>query len=188
MNRNVIARAALVLGTVLASLALGADVGPTRGPGWTGITNTRDVIAARLELMEHIEELMEPIDTLQVKDGGDPQRLHTSAEVIGAMLTALPHLFPPTTNLYDPKALEPKTLALPTIWKDWDSFYRLAGAASAAADRMAKAEGPEALRAASFALRGSCDGCHALFLRKYVPPKVLDSDVNFDFDAHLPKR
>ena len=45
------------------------------------------------------------------------------------MLLALPHLFPPTTNLYDPKAAQPATLALPPIWKDFDSFYTLAGAA-----------------------------------------------------------
>ena len=57
-----------------------------------------------------------------------------------------------------------------------------------AAEGMAQAEGPDAMRQASIALRGSCDACHALYLRKYEPPKVLEADRNFDFDAVLPKR
>ncbi len=130
---------------------------------------------------------MEPIDTITIQTGPvkDVAHMRQSAEVIGAMLSALPHLFPPTTNLYDPKATEPATLALPAIWTDFDSFYRLAGAASAAADRFAKTEGDEPLRDASRALRSSCDGCHALYLRKYVSPVVLESDRNFDFTSAL---
>ena len=161
------------------------DVG--QHPSWTGVTRPKEVITARLELMEHIEELMEPIDTITIQSGpvADVAHLHQSAEVIGAMLTALPHLFPPTTNLYDPKAIEPVTLALPAIWTQFDSFYQLAGAASNAAGKMAQAEGDEPLRAASRALRSSCDGCHELFLRKYLPPVVLESDREFDFDRAL---
>ena len=49
-------------------MALAADAAPGNGQGWTGITKPKDVIAARQELMEHIEELMEPIDTITVKD------------------------------------------------------------------------------------------------------------------------
>jgi cytochrome c556 len=151
--------------------------------GWTGVTNPKDVITARQELMEHIEELMEPIDTITVKEITDVGRLHTNAEVIGAMLLALPHLFPPTTNLYDPQAAIPATLALPAIWKDWGTFYNLAAASAKAADAMAAAKGKEQLRTASLRLRGSCDACHALNLRAYVSPKILDSDRKFDFES-----
>jgi len=163
---------------------------PAPDPSWTGLTQPKAVITARLELMEHIEELMEPIDTITIQTGPvkDVPRLHQSAEVIGAMLGALPHLFPPTTNLYDPQSLTPQTIALPAIWKDFDSFYRLAQASSAAAERFAKTEGDEPLREASRALRSSCDGCHALYLRKYVPPEVLESDRAFDFDSALGRR
>ena len=172
-----------------ASVALAADTAPpASGPGWTGLTHPKDVIAARQELMEHIELLMEPIDTMTIKDGYDTEQLHTYGEVIGAALLALPHLFPPTTNLYDPKAKEPATLALPPIWKDFDTFYKLAGAASKAADALAETEGKQPLRAASRKLRASCDACHVLFLRKYEPPKVLDSDRNFDFDTAIGKK
>jgi hypothetical protein len=50
---------------------------------------------------------------------------------------------------------------------------------------MAETEGDANLRKASLALRASCDACHTLFLRKYQPPVVLPSDVNFDFDSAL---
>lgn len=161
---------------------------PGKGPGsqaWTGLTKPKDVIVARQELMGHIEELMEPIDTLQVKDSDNLATLRFNGEVISAMLLALPHLFPPTTNLYDPKAEQPETLALPPIWTSFDNFYTLATAASHAATNFAEAEGKPAMKTASLALRASCDACHSLYLRPYVPPKFLDSDWNFDFDSAL---
>jgi len=181
------AYALFIAAAAVAGVALAADSGPGRGSGWTGVTNPKDVIMARQELMEHIEILMEPIDTITVKDGGDPERLRANAEAVSAMLLALPHLFPPTTDLYDPKAEFPATLALPTIWKDFGTFYRLAGAAAKAAEAMENAKGKEPMRAASRQLRGSCDACHTLFLRRYLPPKVLDSDLKFDFNKALRK-
>jgi len=188
MKRIFIARAMLATAAALAGIALAADAAPGQGPGWTGITNPQDVIRARQELMEHIEELMQPIDTIQVKDTNDLDTLRGNAEIISAMLLAVPHLFPPTTNRYDPKAEEPATLALPAIWKDFGSFYELATAASSAAQTMAETKGKEPLRTASLKLRASCDACHALYLRPYAPPKVLDSDRAFDFDSALPKK
>ena len=98
------------------------------------------------------------------------------------------HLFPPTTNLYDPKVTEPKTLALPPIWKNFDNFYALATAASKAAADLSETQDKAAMKTASLRLRASCDSCHALFLRPYVPPKVLDSDLQFDFDSALRKK
>ena len=165
-----------------------ADPVPKPAPGWTGLSNPKDVITARQELMEHIELLMEPIDTITIRPVKDVERLHTNAEVIGAMLTAVPHLFPPTTNRYDPKSFQPETLALATVWQDFPTFYRLADLAAKAAGEMAVAQGTPGLRAASRKLRGSCDACHAVFLRKYVPPKVLDSDLKFDFDAAIGRK
>jgi cytochrome c556 len=188
MTRITIARALLVTAGALGGLALGADAPQGQGPGWTGITNPKDVITARQELMEHIELLMEPIDTIQVKDVTNPDGLRTAAATIESMLLAVPHLFPPTTNRYDPKVEEPETLALPGIWRDFGSFYKLAAAAASAAEKMSETEGKEQLRSASLALRASCDACHTLYLRPYVPPKVLDSDRNFDFESALRKK
>jgi cytochrome c556 len=185
--RQILTACALLVTTVTVTLAAPAAV-PGKGEGWTGVTKPKDIIVARLELMEHIEELMEPIDTITVKDTDDLALLRHNGEVIGAMLTALPHLFPPTTNLYDPKAAEPQTLALPPIWKNFDNFYTLAGAAAKAAEDLSLTEGKAEMKTASLKLRASCDACHTLFLRPYVPPKVLDSDLNFDFESALRKK
>lgn len=100
-------------------------------------------------------------------------------------MTTLPHLFPPTTNLYDAKTTEPAMLALPPIWENFDSFYSLAMLAVSAADAMAQAEGKVQQLAASLQLRAICDACHDLHLRRYVPPKVKASDYEFDFDSAL---
>jgi cytochrome c556 len=184
MKRTSIAKVLLVV--VMSLSACSGGAGPGSGAGWTGITNPKDVIAARLRLMEQIEKLMLPIDMLEVQSGGDPAVLAANAAAISAMLQAVPHLFPPTTDLYDPKIDTPATIALPAIWKDFGTFYSLAGAAAKAADNMAAAEGKDAQRTAGAQLRGSCDACHVLFLRKYEKPKAKASDAAFDFDAALP--
>ena len=186
MRFGVFIRRAVIGALALAGVALSAEAGPGDGPGWTGITNPKDVIAARGELMEEIEHLMQPIDTFEVVDTDDLNGLRLNANTVHVMLLALPHLFPPTTNLYDPNAETPATLALPAIWKDFDSFYRLAGAASKAAETMADTPaGKQQLRAEGLALRATCDACHALYLRPYHESKVTDADINFDFDAVL---
>jgi cytochrome c556 len=186
--RRIVIATTLLTALAAAGSAPAANPAPGKDPSWTGVTRPKDVIVARQELMEHIEELMEPIDTITVKDTDDLDTLRRNGEVISAMLAALPHLFPPTTNLYDPRDAEPKTLALPPIWKNFDNFYTLAGAASKAATALSETETKPAMKSASLALRASCDACHTLFLRPYVGPKVLDSDLNFDFDAALGKR
>ena len=184
MRFEVLVRRAVVGALALAGVAVAAEAGPGDGPGWTGVTNPKDVIAARGELMEELEHLMQPIDTFQVVDTDNVNGLRLNANTVHVMLLGFPHLFPPTTNLYDPKAETPATLALPAIWKDWDTFYRLAAAASRAAETMADTPaGKQQLRAEGLALRASCDACHSLFLRPYHESKVTDADINFDFDA-----
>jgi cytochrome c556 len=179
---------AVVFAIAVGGVTHAADPAPTPGPGWTGVTKPADVITARQEIMEHAEILMEPIDTITIKEVTHPDRLRSNAEAIEAMLGALPHLFPPTTNLYDPKVQEPATLALPAIWKDFPTFYKLAMAASSAAEAMAETHGKDQLRQASLRLRASCDACHALYLRPYEPPKFQESDYQFDFDSALRKQ
>ena len=179
-------RHAVIGALAFAGVVLAADAEPGDGPGWTAVTNPKDVIAARGELMEELEHLMQPIDTFQVVDSDNLDALRLNANTVHVMLLALPHLFPPTTNLYDPKAETPATLALPAIWKDWNSFYRLEAAASKAAETMADTPaGKPQLRAEGLALRASCDACHALFLRPYHESKVTEADINFDFDSVL---
>ena len=189
MKRIPVTRTALAAAAALVGLVLAADAAPGDGPGWTGITNPKDVINAREELMEEIEHVMQPIDTFEVEDLPDLNQLRLAANTVHVMLLAVPHLFPPTTNLYDPKAETPATLALPAIWKDFATFYALAGAAAKAAEAMAENPGGKAgLRAAGRALRASCDACHTLFLRPYSPSKVQQSDLDFDFDSVFKKK
>lgn len=133
--------------------------------------------------MVEIEELMRPIDTYTVDNNVSPDAVTTAADTISAMLLAVPHLFPPTTNLYDPNSAEPATLALPGIWEDFPAFYGLASAASNSAATLVETTDPAALRAGALKLRATCDACHALFLRPYQPSEVTDEDRNFDFDS-----
>ncbi|HXC57843.1 MAG TPA: cytochrome c [Steroidobacteraceae bacterium] len=179
---------ALTLGAPLMSLAApSAPAAPSPAPGWTGLSKPLEVIRARGELMSHMELLMQPIDTITIQTTPvrNVEQLHQNAEMVSAMLTALPHLFPPTTNLYDPKSTTPPTIALPAIWTSFDSFYAMAQAAAHAAKEFTTVQGDKPLRTASLRLRASCDACHALYLRKYVPPKASEADSQFDFDSAL---
>lgn len=167
----------------VVSLTTAQDAAPGKGPGWTGVTRPDAVIAAREALMFASEELMRPIDTYTVDDSVDPDLMNANANTIAAMMQAVPHLFPPTTNIYDPEAEEPATLALPQIWADFPAFYSLAEAAATAATTLAEASTPAALRNGALALRATCDACHALNLRPYEPSDVTEEDRNFDFDS-----
>lgn len=182
------AYAFIVIAAAPAGQVLADGPAPGRGQGWTGITKPRDLIEAREALMIEIEELMEPIDTYTVDNTVSPGAVTDAADKIAAMLLAVPHLFPPTTNLYDPGAEQPETLALPGIWKDFPVFYKMAAAASQSATALAGTTDPTALRTGALNLRESCDACHALFLRPYQAPEVTDEDRNFDFNSVFNKK
>jgi cytochrome c556 len=186
MKRAFTACLAVLASAGLAALA--AAQGPVKDArGWTGITNPAEVIGARQALMIAIEELMRPIDTYTVDGAEDAATLTAAAETIAAMLLAVPHLFPPPTNLYDPEAEMPATLALPKIWEQFPTFYAMAAAASTTASTMAEATNAEQLRTASLNLRASCDACHELYLRPYIQGGVTQEDLDFDFDSIFPE-
>jgi cytochrome c556 len=153
------------------------------GAGWTGVSKSEDVIAARRALMAELARLMQPIDAFSDGQPGDAATVREAATTIEPLLLATPHLFPPTTNLYDEKAEQPRTLALPPIWQQFDAFYGLAVNASAAAARISALTDAETLRAAGKELRAACDACHAPYLRPYVASGVSDADLEFDFDS-----
>jgi cytochrome c556 len=186
MKRTHVARVVLVVASGLACLAFGAEP-VVDGPGWTGLTNPEDVISARQALMVQIEHVMRPIESFAGGDSGSPAELRAIAGTMAPMLLAAPHLFPPTTNLYDAAAETPTTLALPAIWQDFPTFYTLASASAAAAASMASVTAIEPLRAAGRNLRATCDACHARYVRPYVPATVNSDDLEFDFDSVLPK-
>jgi cytochrome c556 len=179
-----VALGAAVVGVVGVAGLAGAQQPPADGPGWTGLTNPKDMIEAREGLMLTAERLMEPIDDLEVAPQ-DPDVVRAAARNVAALMLAVPHLFPPTTNLYDPAATIPETLALPAIWQSFPSFYQLARAAAAEAKKLSETRDPEELHEGGEALRNTCDACHAPYLRPYVPSKVTEEDLNFDFDSVL---
>ena len=141
------------------------------GPGWTGLTDPAEVIEARRLLMVQAERLMKPIDEFSIGRPGDPAALRSAATTLEPLLLALPHLFPPTTNLFDPAAHDPPTIALPTIWQRFAAFQTFAESAERAAAALAAADDGEPLRAASARMRAACDTCHAAFMKPYTPPK-----------------
>jgi hypothetical protein len=156
------------------------------GPGWTGLTEPAEVIEARRLLMVEAERLMKPIDEYSVDLRGDPAALRSAATTLEPLLLALPHLFPPTTNLFDPAAHDPPTTALPAIWQRFAAFQTFAESAESAAAALAAAADGEPLRVASERLRAACDRCHAGFMKPYTPPQVTDEDRNFDFESAFP--
>jgi cytochrome c556 len=182
-------RSFYVLGAALAATmaagVMAAEPAPRDGPGWTGLTEPEEVIEAREALMVEMERIMRPLDSYTIGEPAPPDELRSIAQTVSQMMLAIPHLFPPTTNLYDPNVPIPKTLALPAIWKNWDAFEKMAEASHEQAEEITKMTTPEELKAGALALRATCDACHAVNLRPYVPAKVEESDINFDFDSVL---
>ena len=156
------------------------------GAGWTGLTEPEELIEARRLLMAEAERLMKPIDELAIGEPADAAVVRSNAVTLEPILLALPHLFPPTTNLFDPAAHDPPTIALPAIWQRFAAFQTFAESAERAAAALATADDGEPLRAASARLRAGCDTCHAAFMKPYTPPVVTDEDRNFDFESALP--
>ena len=177
----------LCLTFATAAGALAGKPVPGPGQGWTGVTNPQDLIIARQTLMTRLEELMKPIDTYTVDKTIPLATIAANAETISAVLLTVPHLFPPTTNLYDPRVKLPETLALPNIWKDFKTFYALAAATSDAADDLAHTTGVDALNAGALNLRESCDACHDLFVLPYTPAEPNGEERTFDFDSVFPR-
>jgi cytochrome c556 len=195
MLRTVVAILALVVGLAFAVVMQRAtpdegeeQAGPGGGEGWTGLSEPEEIIEARRMLMIQMEPLMRPIDALATGEPGDLPALRSTAATLESMLMAFPHLFPPTTNLYDPASRESPTFALPAIWEDFTTFRTVSETAATTAASTAMAEDAESLRAAARSLRASCDGCHALFARPYTPPAVTQEDLEFDFDSVLPQK
>jgi cytochrome c556 len=146
-----------------------------------------EIIEARRLLMTEAERLMKPIDSYTLGEPAEPAELRSLATTLEPMLLALPHLFPPSTNLFDPAVIDPPTIALPAIWQRFPAFRAMAeNSEHAAAQLRETGDDPAALKAASERLRTSCDACHRAFTRPYTPPVVTDEDLEFDFESALP--
>lgn len=176
---------ALIALSIVAGTSL-AQQKPGNEPGWTGLTAPDKVIEARRLLMDELEQLITPLDLYTVGEPADERDLKSAARTISRMMLAVPHLFPPTTNAFDPAADDSPTNALPAVWTSFDAFVALSDVSEAAASRMAETSGAEPLRDAARSLRASCDACHAVYLKAYEAPATSVEDVEFDFDSVLP--
>ncbi len=66
-------RHAVIGALAFAGVVLAADAEPGDGPGWTAVTNPKDVIAARGELMEELRRMASwlEVDRIEVTGRGD---------------------------------------------------------------------------------------------------------------------
>ncbi|HEY9182601.1 MAG TPA: cytochrome c [Gammaproteobacteria bacterium] len=163
---------------------------PAAAPTTTDATDTFDpleTIEARRLLMLEAGRQIEPIDLYTIGTPADPADLRAAAVTIESLLPAFPHLFPSSTNLFDPTTREPPTTALPAVWENFAAFQAMNVATEEAAAALAAADGEESIKAAAQNLRAACDACHQAFTKRYVPPQVTDEDRDFDFEEFLPK-
>src|SRR5690606_28840950 len=119
--------AGLAVLDLLLSGTLGSATAQPRGAAddasWTATTRAADVIAARKALMLEAGLVMVPVDAFAVADPPTEADAQTAAELqraaasVERLLLALPHLFPPPTNLFDADDELTATAELPVIWE-----------------------------------------------------------------------
>jgi cytochrome c556 len=129
----------------------------------------QDVIFARKALKDAVCDRLSEIERGIAGNRVDVDHARVAADAIAAMLTAFPHLFPPSSNRWKPdsdEAPESATLASPDLWSDFPDFYRQATAAAQAAFELSRARDVEDVKTRARVLRITCDTCHALYLEE----------------------
>lgn len=142
MKKTAFAVALIALGT--AALAHG------------GVKN-KDVMA-RMEVMKSIGDQMKIIGSM-AKGEAD-----FDAGVANAALTEIAAQSAQIQSLFESRADDPKSEALPAIWKDWTDFAHLASTAEITAEGMIGTISAEAdLGPALGKLGGTCKACHSKY-------------------------
>jgi len=153
-----IARAGLAAAFLATSFAATAQ--DQRAP------STQDVIFARKTLMNSICEKMANIERMISLGQIDLADAHRHADAISVMFMAFPHLFPPSSNLWNLNA-DPDpatdTYASQELWTRFSDFYQRAAAASQTAHEMSRADEIDDFKTRARELRITCDTCHALY-------------------------
>jgi cytochrome c556 len=126
----------------------------------------KDVIFARKTLMNFMCEKMAAIETMIAVGQIDLDSTREQADAISVMFMAFPHLFPPSSNQWNPDA-DPDpvtgTYASPEVWRRFSDFYQQAEAAAQAAHDMSRAAKIDDFKSRARELRIICDTCHALY-------------------------
>ncbi|HTP92524.1 MAG TPA: cytochrome c [Xanthobacteraceae bacterium] len=129
----------------------------------------KDEIFARKILMDTVDANMDEIDWMVVS--GKPIDLAEAgehADTISVMLMALPHLFPPDTNQWQPGAKRDPgrdTYASPALWENFQDFYRQAEKVSQMAYAASRARSEAEFRNIFASLRAACETCHAQYVK-----------------------
>jgi cytochrome c556 len=126
----------------------------------------KDVIFARKTLMNFMCDKMTDIETMIATGRIDMRSARRNADAIAAMFLALPHLFPPGSNQWNPNATpnpETDTYASPEVWTGFANFYRLSAASAQSAHDMSRAANVDEFKSRARELRIICDECHALY-------------------------
>jgi cytochrome c556 len=160
--------AALAMGICLGALVRHAgalDRSPTMGE-----THPAEVVLARRVLMAGIGRNMDEI-TGMIEDAAafNLGEAREHADVISTMLLAFPHLFPVETDTWSDKLAEDDpahvSLALPTVWQNYDDFVARAQQASQIALDASFAATAEQFKALAKGLQQACDSCHQAYRR-----------------------
>ena len=161
----------LRLATTVASLALAAAVfaASFAAQGQDGLPPPKDTIFARKILMGAIDMNMDEIETMLAPGGKfEPAEAVEHSDTISIMLMSFPHLFPPSTNQWQPNVdRDPATdtVASPDLWRNFPDFYQRAQAASKLALDATKAKTGNEFKGLIVQLRAACNGCHAAYMK-----------------------
>jgi len=160
--------AALTIGICLGVAVRLADaMAGDRSPP-TGETHPADVVLARRVLMAGIGRSMDEIGGM-IEDAFNLQEGREHADLISTMLLAFPHLFPVETNTWSERLAHDDpahvSLALPTVWQDYDNFVARAQQASQTALDASFAATADQFRALAKDLQRACDSCHQAYRR-----------------------
>ncbi|SNS06906.1 c-type cytochrome [Antarctobacter heliothermus] len=142
MKKTVFAVALVALGT--AALAHG------------GVKN-KDVMA-RMEVMKTIGDQMKIIGAMAKGEAA------FDASAANDALTEIAAQSAQIGSLFETRADDPKSEALPAIWKDWEDFAHLASAAETTAEGLIGTVSAQAgLGPALGQLGGTCKACHSKY-------------------------
>jgi cytochrome c556 len=134
-----------------------------------GLPPPKDTIFARKILMGAIDMNMDEIE-MMLEPGGkfEPAEAVEHSDTISIMLQSFPHLFPPSTNQWQPGAdRDPAmdTVASPELWRNFPDFYQRAQTASKLALDATRAKNGNEFKGLIVQLRAACNGCHAAYMK-----------------------
>ena len=151
---------------VLAALAIAVLAGPAPAQDQPA---AKDTIFARKILMGAIDMNMDEIETMLAPGGKfEPAEAVEHSDTISIMLMSFPHLFPPSTNQWQPNAdRDPATdtAASPDLWRNFADFYQRAQTASKLALDATRAKTGNEFKGLIVQLRAACNACHATYMK-----------------------